>query len=477
MVKLIRLKSQTDKLYFNNNIQSDLVLKPNSKIALQNVSFKKSDDTITINNSNNKMILNNDSFTSTIFLDSGTYNDINIKDLLIDMEIKLNSSLLLSEWNLGKSFDASISSQNFVTINTATGSEAIPATSSNFTRTGVISNSNGEIRKQSGTSEGIPDAYVGSERFFFNGTDGCGVFRVQLTALAATGSGFYIGLSTTAPGDVGSTLPLNDMTYAIYAENTATPYYTVRDEIGPVQSSEPIVNVTGGADNDYIEIGSYGGKIHLTVYNDNHLDGQALDVATAYSGGDALYPYIVFFDQSGCYAGETYYIGDPTAETDKLTLSNTDIIQPSLLGASNIVNQNRSDRAIGLEFDSLDLALQLGFSDSFILEVLFNLNWKAIRTVRYVDETECYLVEALNLQFNSYDGAKGQEKRRNLLAVIQNSRDRTAKDVLYDSNSPVYIDVNNINPLPLRNLQFRIINSDEGDVGALGNSNMTLLLE
>lgn len=476
MVKLIRLKSDTDKLYFNNNIQSDLVLKPNSKIALQNVSFQKSDDKIVIDASNNKMVLNNGTFTSTIFLNSGTYNDVNILTLLTDMDTKLNSSLLLNTFNLGKRFRPDISSENFVNIVSTTGTEAIPATDSTFLKTGVSETSTKLFKTSAGT-EGSPDAFVGGERFFFNGSDGCGIFRVQLEALGATGAGFYIGFSTTEPKDVGSTLPLSDMTYAIYAENTGANYYTITNEIGPVSSSQPIENATAGnADNDYIEIGSYGGKIHLTVYNDTNPDGVDLDTPAVYSGDD-LYPYIVFFDQAGVTVGETYYVGDPRAEKNKLTLSNTNIIQPSLLGASNIVNQSRANRDIRLEFDSQALAEQLGFEDSFILQNTFDLNWKAIRTVRFVDETECYLVEALNLQFNSYDGAKGQEKRRNLLAVIQNSRDRTAKDVLYDSNSPVYIDVNNINPLPLRNLQFRILNSDEGDVGSEGKSNMTLLLE
>ena len=138
---------------------------------------------------------------------------------------------------------------------------------------------------------------------------------------------------------------------------------------------------------------------------------------------------------------------------------------------------NRSDRVLRLEFESKALSDQLGFFDYFIQETAFDLNWKAIRSVRYVDETECYLVEALNLQFDSYDGSKGIEKRRNLLAVIQNSRNRGQEDVMFDSNSVTYIDINNAHPLPLRNLQFRILNSDEGEVSTDGFSNMTVLID
>lgn len=474
MVKLIRLKSQQDKLLFNNNIQSDLIIKPNSKIALQNVSFEKANDEIVIDSTNNNMTFNNDTFTSTITLANATYNQVNIKTLRNDIKDKLNASLALNEWNLGKEFTVAISSDNFFTITTDTGPDLIPASDSDFTRTLVSVNPSGEMRKTSGASEGTPDAFVGSDTFpAFVGTDGCGVFRVQITALPTTGAGFYIGLSETKPSDAGATVPITDMTYAIRAQNTGTNYKYIDNGGAETTSSEAIENVSSGADNDYIEIGSHGGKIHLTVYNSSNADGVDLVTASSYTG-DQLYPYIVFFDQTGVDVGESYYV-PPRPESLGEILRNT--AQPSLLGATNIVNQNRSARVLRLEFETKALSDQLGFFDYFIQETALDLNWKAIRTVRYVDETECYLVEALNLNFDSYDGSAGQEKRRNLLAVIQNIRDRDQADVLFDSNSITYIDLNNPQPLPLRNLQFRIINSDEGEVAVDGFSNMTLLLD
>jgi hypothetical protein len=474
MVKLIRLKSQQDKLLFNNNIQSDLIIKPNSKIALQNVSFEKANDEIVIDSTNNNMTFNNDTFTSTITLANRTYNQVNIKTLKNDIKEKLNASLTLNEWNLGKGFDVEISSDNFFTITTDTGPDLIPASDSDFTRTLVSVNPAGEMRKTSGASEGTPDAFVGSDTFpAFDGIDGCGVFRVQITALPTTGAGFYIGLSPTEPSNAGSTVPITDMTYAIRAQNTAFNYKYVNNDGTETTSSEPIENVSAGADNDYIEIGSHGGKIHLTVYNSSNPDGVDLVTASSYTG-DELFPYIVFFDQTGVDVGQSYYVAPKASASGEIL---RDTAQPSLLGVANIVNQNRNDRVLRLEFESKALSDQLGFFDYFIQETTFDLNWKAIRTVRYVDETECYLVEALNLNFDSYDGSAGQEKRRNLLAVIQNIRDRNQADVLYDSNSLTYIDLNNPNPLPLRNLQFRIINSDEGEVAVDGFSNMTLLLD
>jgi len=93
MVKLIRLKSDQDKLLFNNNIQSDLIIKPNSKIALQNVSFKKSVEEITVDSTNNKIEYNNGNANVTVNLTESIYDNTDFKNLITDMNKKLNQSL------------------------------------------------------------------------------------------------------------------------------------------------------------------------------------------------------------------------------------------------------------------------------------------------------------------------------------------------------------------------------------------------
>jgi len=472
MVKLIRLKSDQDKLLFNNNIQSDLIIKPNSKIALQNVSFEKSVDKLIINESNDKITFDNDSFTANIELSHSTYTNTNFDSFLTDMENKLNSSLSLNTYNLGKSFDVNVSSSNFMNIITETGTQIAPVTNSGFTKIGVVATGAGDIKKSGTSTEGSPDASLGTNTLeSFRGYDGCGIFRTEVVALpsAGTAKGFYIGLSKKQQQDFGGTFPLSEMEFAIYCENTATNYQTVNN--GGVLTTHPtLAPNSSGTDNDVMEIGSHDGKIHLTLYNTANPDGIDLVTAVNYSG-EELYPIIAFFDSTGTFAGNVSYTPYPDSDDNVIHTPS------SLLGALNLINQDKDPRIISLLFESKSLTDQLGFEDSFISENAFNLSWKAIRTVRFFDETECYLVEALNLNFDSYDGSKGQEKRRNLLAVIQNIRDRDQADVLYDSNSLTFISLNNAQALPLRNLQFRIINSDEGEVAVDGFSNMTLLLE
>ena len=78
------------------------------------------------------------------------------------------------------------------------------------------------------------------------------------------------------------------------------------------------------------------------------------------------------------------------------------------------------------------------------------------------DASEAYIVELTQgLNLLSYDMSKGKQKRRNILAVIQNTRNKSEPDVLYENNRPMMIDINNQFKLLLKNLNMRIITTDE----------------
>ena len=95
--------------------------------------------------------------------------------------------------------------------------------------------------------------------------------------------------------------------------------------------------------------------------------------------------------------------------------------------------------------------------------------------INYFDQSECYLVELLNLSIDSYDGLKSEEKRKNILMVMQNVRNKSDQDFLFESNNVIFIDLNNAYPIPIRNLQLRIVDDEYNDVFAIGGSNITLL--
>lgn len=477
MVKLIRLKSDQDKLLFNNNIQSDLIIKPNSKIALQNVSFQKSEESIVIDSTNKDIVYDNGDGDTTITLLESEYDKADFKDLLTDMKLKFNNSLnSTNPSDIGTAFDVRINSSNKMVIETEYGVQINPTT--RFGVTNVNKTDPTAIVKSTGTSAW--DANIGSNSLSaFDGDNGCGIFRAQIGELGPSGEGFYIGLSETEPQDMGGDFSPSKCQFLIHAQVNSAVYQFIDPANTSLTASTttPETFASADADNDILAIEASEGKIELKIYNASNPAGIILGGTTPreYQGGKPLYPIIGIYQQTNTSVKNlsyTYY--------EDFSLSNvSDFQEKQDLTASTLTppQQDNSIQLKSVTFETNALAKSLGYFNRFLVETVDEMDFVAENSIRFVDETECYLVEALNLNFNSYDGSKGQEKRRNLLAVIQNIRERSQPDVLFDSNSITYIDLNNPQPLPLRNLQFRIINSDEGDVEVSGFSNMTILLD
>jgi hypothetical protein len=477
MVKLIRLKSDQDKLYFNNNIQSDLVLEPNSKIALQNISFKKTVENITVDSTNKKIVYDNGDGDTTINLTESTYDNTDFEVFLSDMKNKLNQSLnSTNRSDIGTEFNVKINSSNKMVVETQYSLQINPT--NRFTTVNVDKSDPTAIFKNGGGSAW--DANISSNSLLaFDGKNGCGIFRAQIGFLGAAGFGFYIGLSETEPQDMAGDFSPNNCQFVINAEHSGTVYRFVDPGNTTLTNSTltPETVTQTDPDNDILAIEASEGKIELKIYNASNPAGIILPgtVPREYLGGKPLYPIIGIYNND-CHIKDidyTYFkdISDSlSTEIDNkhVQLVGTTLTPPSQYSGPQLKSFN---------FETAAFARSLGYTFRFYDDIVSTMNFIADNSVRFFDDTECYLVEALNLQFKSYDGSKGQEKRRNLLAVIQNIRDRTAPDVLFDSNSVIYIDINNAHPLPLRNLQFRILDSDEGEVAVDGSSNMTILIE
>ena len=476
MVKLIRLKSEDNKLYFNNNIQSDLVLPPNSKIALQNLSFQKEDEVIEITSTNNKIIYDNGSGNTTINLTNAIYDKDTFKNLLLDMEDKLNVSLSISNpFDIGCSFDIRTNSSNKMVIETDYGIQINPT--NRFSTINVDKSDPNNIVKSGATSAW--DANIGSNSLSaYNGLNGCGVFRCQIGEISGIGGSFYIGLSETEPQDMAGDFNPSKCVFAILTNTNITGYQFI-NQLNPTLTNSSLVPerfASGDDDNDILSIEASEGKIQFFIYNASNPTGILLtdSIPETYNGGKPLYPIIGIYTATGTSVKNISYT---YIEDYSNTLNYND---------GNILNENfttlvppvQDDSSFlkTFSFETALLAQTLGYNSRVLLDLVIEMNFIANNTIRFFDETECYLVECLNLEFQSYDASKGKEKRRNLLSVIQNGRERSQPDVLFDSNSLTFIDINNKFPTPLRNLQFRIINSDEGDVKVTGFSNMTILL-
>ena len=475
MVKLIRLKSNVDSLEFNNNIQSDLVLQPNSKIALQNVSFQKTEEKLVIDSTNKTITYDNGDGSVDVNLTEGTYDKITFTNFLSDVGEKLNSGLNSSnESDIGLKFQAIVDDNNLLNINSDYGDQFNPT--EKFTDVNIDKSDSTAISKT--TTDGSWDAYIGSDNLLaYDGIHGCGIFRCQIGALDGTGDGFFIGLSETEPSDMGGIFDPTKCVFCIQAVNSTVGYNYINISGSGTSALLPETFAVGDDDNDILSIEASQGKIELKIYNASNPAGILLTGTSPeiYTNGKELYPIIGFNRQTNTSVKNLSY----TYEEDVNESPTSNIKQFMALELSSLTppQQDDTDKDKSLSFETLAFAQTLGFIKKSRTLNMSEFNIVAYKSIRFFDDTECFLVESLNLSFNSYDGSDKQEKRRDLLAVIQNARDRDQADVLYDSNSLIFIDLNNPYPLPLRNLQFRIINSDESTVNVQGYSNMTILIQ
>jgi len=78
-----------------------------------------------------------------------------------------------------------------------------------------------------------------------------------------------------------------------------------------------------------------------------------------------------------------------------------------------------------------------------------------------------------NHYLDSYDSLeKGQ---RSIVAVLPVKDDIGA--IRFDSNYPIYVDLNNKLPISMRNIRVRVIRADGTQVNSIGLSTATLLIE
>ena len=109
----------------------------------------------------------------------------------------------------------------------------------------------------------------------------------------------------------------------------------------------------------------------------------------------------------------------------------------------------------------------------------FQTDFEGTRELNATQSADTSIVEFLNLQLDSYDSfsdtifeAGGQ--RRNILSVIPESS--VNGSIAYEPPYPTFIDLNNNEPLAIRNLKARVVRSDYSDYPIRGLATLVVLI-
>lgn len=503
-MKLLRLRSEQSTLNYKGDLDTNFVLPPKSKIGLKNVSFNKllnyikftSEDNVistTIGTGNYIAVL------PTHDQDSTTYAMNNIAALSRLMEDYMNSELALSNglviggaWRLDVDF--SVNKLNMV-FKQNPKVNIVQSKIGGYTQVGVDDAVHTAISKAAGVDD-LPNAAVGvlqsgsknyecyasKFRTLTNlqgvtskvaGTQGgCGFVRCQIGGLDSTGSGFFIGLSPLKLNQFGGNFAVGRFQYAIYAKNTASNY----EFMNHTNAGSPSTGSFAPAVNDVMELALSDGVMKINVYSTTHPNGREVFNGLNTEGNDVLYPYLVFYTKGNNVVSSYEFTPLNPSPTDTL-LEAHDLTQYN--GNVTPPIQELYSRFYELTWAGFEPWYKyLGFQDIVESNEKVDVTFFSDLPFNFVDETECYLVLVDNYAIQSYDMAKtygGGQK--SILAVIQNSRNKTDDNVLFVETQPIMIDLDNANPIMFKNLNITVVTDTYARTPSTAYGNMCILLD
>ena len=478
-MSLLRLTTTNDKCEFDSTFNEDIVLNSNSQMALQNLSMEVLVNTITIGNSNRTLNykVTDTIGTQNILLDLFTYTNTNWDDLIKDMELKLNQSLLSVGKQIGLQYKISNVDKK-IRVEYKITSYAWEPT--DWTKTGLINTTGSGIIDQNNARADLtmeqPYKYYIAKPF----VKGSGVFRTRIHRFVDNGlgmasdNGFIMGLSNVSPETwkADTYLMNNDeMTFAISAYKPTSEYEINYDGTGFDVSSVTPQNVASqSADNDILEINLSEGFINGVIHQSA---GTTIVFSAPYDGESDLYPFILLGGNlADIRLEQIRQCLDPfNPESANTELDHTHILTalptpqpPGAIDSNNLFN-----------FGSLELANFLGFSKQLWEQSSVNFVIESDQEFTPTAYSDSFVVELLNIDLDSFDSQTNG--RRNILAVVPQSDNNATHTVIYEPNTPFFINLKNANPNLLRNIRARVLNNQLETIDVVGITTLTLLVK
>lgn len=463
-MKLLRLTTNKSDCVFNETLNEDLILQPNSKIALKNISIQSNKSKIQITGVNDtiryKLKGNNDASLVVCHLSHRNYPDPHGNDILEDITLALNKQVYKDGTGkeVGSQWNASIENGKQTQIEYRQSPVKDISDSVYAEKYGISSNINRN-------NTGVYSVTDNNKGFVYNRYDVCrgfGIFRMKINSMSTdiTGGELVFGFLNKNPA-TAIVESENNFLYFAKIKNTSTP---IQLNSNGTLTGNPIANYT-------LEWSVQHNLVIIKLYN---ALGNELDRKQYIMQEDELYPYILW--KASAETKPTIklvkFCGNPF-HMDPYTASVTDENQ---LGV--IPSQDTKASKMFLQIDSIELATFLGYTTNRFPDnggILIKSNWVIPSTSSYLKYSlaDSFIVEMLNLSLDSYDTSQNQ--RKNILATIP--QDDDDEKVLYNEPYPIFIDLRNNKKITLRNIQLRILREDYSPLEIQGQATMTLLLD
>lgn len=311
-MRLIRLQTDDNNCVFDNSFNTDIIIEPNAKIALQNVAIIKDAVKVAITAQNNTLTykLNQSGAPDqTVKLELGDYSKDNYTTLFTDMTNKFNKSLNSTTHpsNVGQEWRVSLDDGK-----ASIQQKLSPRLLFNNWNNGVTQNIDTASAVTLIKGTGAADQATGNQ-FLYNTvpiTKGCGSVSTKPSFLSGyNGAGFIIGLVEKQPVGV-TAIPETAYVHGIKVGNITSNYVPIHN------GSQETPNINYPVNGNDVHLHISGGEVEYTIYSSvtdpaaNHIIYKvALDQSKSY------YPAITFFDNARVLKASTFYNQDMYAAT------------------------------------------------------------------------------------------------------------------------------------------------------------------
>ena len=484
MVRLIRLTTTNENAEFDNDFSPNIEIKSNSQVALKSLSLENVISEISINSANDRITFQ--TATGVVFtpqLTHAKYDTTTAPSLFRDMTIKMNAVLnpTINPSNVGMEIDCFVP--------TAQGKETkfevamLKGNLSEHTTQTVLNKGAVAVSRLAPTAPYYTPASAptGNNCFMYDPRPiarGGGVVRFKIRRVSTANANCIFGLTSQNPDTMtGTSFDLTKLNYGVkipaIAAVPALQYQSGSAGTFTNTGTLPSAVINDSTNNDTLQFTITEGKIEGQVWT-AAAGLTTLEDFGAYTYPTDLYPVIIFLDSD--FQMRTYrYTPSPFHDTET-----TYVPHIPLLGHGNEPpQQNPVATLFNLIFEEDSLPTFLGYNNIAVPmpvgSTRSGLTFRAIaeNIYRPNNKSDALIVEFLNLTLMSYDGLV--KDRKSYLNVIP--EDDSNGQILYDAPYPLYIDIDNANPLSLRNFKLRVLNNDLSQVQMRGLGTMVLLIK
>jgi hypothetical protein len=470
-MRLVRITTENNNCFFESVFNSDLIIKPYSKIALASFTTQLDNLNMVIDSQNNEISYSCDGVGNikTLTLPNGVYTSSTVQDFWIEVTRLFNQSMAYTKNQINRQWFCGLENGR-ATFKLLTGTRVAPQSyiySGLYVTKNLMSGGAGQGKlKRLNTIDPIGnDAYLYIKS---PNNKGCSSLRATLNNDNTGGeaSGFVLGYTASNPISGAETINPNSYLYGVRYIDLNQPYKYIVNGVETVSGIDPAIN-------DIIELAIYGGYIYFYIYRANNNEVETIhDIS--YNHQTDLFPLCLFVGRD-TVINAIQFTSDPY-----YNITNSHTGETILSANSNIVTipANKIATQCYIQFNNPDLATILGYNksryptDGFI--TVAEPDFIADKPFTLRDFSESYVIELLNIKLNSMDSLSHGE--RSILYIIP-QLSAIKEHVVFQSPQLIFLNINNTYDLNLREIKARVLKDDLSSFRCYGLSEIVMIIK